>query len=604
MRVKRKKAKRDKQPIGATIREHISAIRELALRQAALSLLLMLASSLSEGVAALMLVPVLQALGMDTQGSMGRLQSMAGSVLGRLGREPSLSAALGLYVGAISFKALMGRWQTMTGAALRHGVVSTLRRRLYAAVAGSGWLFFSRRRAADFAHALTAESDRAGIATQQLLTLASNVVMATVYLILALQVSVLTTILALASGLGLLVLVRRKTHTARRKGKELTRAGRSLYAATIEHLRGMKTSKSYGVEDRHISIYSDMVQAVSGTHIGAASALADARCRFEVGSVSVLGAILYISITYLAVSPAGAMMMLFLFSRLIPRFNELQQDYQQYVNMLPAFDEVTAMERQCREAAEPEARGVKMDLAGALAFDGVSFSYDGKREALHDLSMLIKAGETTALVGLSGSGKSTVADLLMGLIPPTAGRIVIDDICLEPERLKAWRRSIGYVAQESFLFADTVRANMLWACPDAGEEDIWLALSRAAVDRVVADLPKGLETHLGDAGVRLSGGERQRLSLARALIRRPTLLILDEATSSLDAENEGHIQDAIEEMHGNTTILMITHRLAAVRQADMIYMLDEGRLIENGRWNDLYSMENGRFRFLCIAQGL
>ena len=175
---------------------------------------------------------------------------------------------------------------------------------------------------------------------------------------------------------------------------------------------------------------------------------------------------------------------------------------------------------------------------------------------------------------------------------------------LTADALRSWRRQIGYVPQETLLFHDSVRANLLWANPGATEEDIWRALASAAADDFVRALPNGLETVLGDRGVLVSGGERQRLSLARALLRRPRILILDEATSSLDSENERRIQDAIDRLHEQITIVVITHRLSTIRNADRIHVLDHGRIVESGTWNSLLASPDGRFRALCAAQGV
>jgi ATP-binding cassette subfamily C protein len=222
---------------------------------------------------------------------------------------------------------------------------------------------------------------------------------------------------------------------------------------------------------------------------------------------------------------------------------------------------------------------------------------------LVSVSLSIAAGQTTAIVGPSGSGKSTLADLLLGLIVPEQGRVLVDETPLTPDLLPSWRDQIGYVPQDSFHFHDTVRANLLWARPEASEGELWEALEIAAAG-FVARLPQGLDTVLGDRGVLLSGGERQRIALARALLRRPAILILDEATSSLDSENERRVQEAIERLHGRLTIVVITHRLTAVRATDAIHVLEAGRLVESGDWHSLLNASAGRFRVMCAAQGL
>jgi ATP-binding cassette subfamily C protein len=192
----------------------------------------------------------------------------------------------------------------------------------------------------------------------------------------------------------------------------------------------------------------------------------------------------------------------------------------------------------------------------------------------------------------------------MGLIAPNQGRIRIDETELVPERIKAWRARIGYVPQDTFLFHDTLRMNLLWAKPEAKEEEMNQALEWAAAEEFVSGLPGRLDTILGDRGVLVSGGERQRIALARALLRKPALLILDEATSSLDSENEERIQNAIETLHGKMTILVISHRLSTIREADIIHVIEEGRLVESGTWDRLAADQDGRFSALCRAQGI
>ncbi len=219
---------------------------------------------------------------------------------------------------------------------------------------------------------------------------------------------------------------------------------------------------------------------------------------------------------------------------------------------------------------------------------------------IENLDLDIDAGKTTAMVGLSGAGKSTIADLVMGLIKPGKGIILIDGKPLTDT--SSWRNQIGYVAQDTFLFNDTVKNNLLFADEDADDDEIWRALKSASAREFVINLPQGLDTLIGDRGVILSGGERQRLALARALLRKPSLLIMDEATSNLDSENEKNILQSIEKLHGDISILMIAHRLSTIKNADHIYLIENGRVVESGSWEELISKEEGDFRLLYEMQ--
>jgi len=189
----------------------------------------------------------------------------------------------------------------------------------------------------------------------------------------------------------------------------------------------------------------------------------------------------------------------------------------------------------------------------------------------------------------------------MGLLSPTHGKMLVDGRLLKGPDLRPWRRGIGYVPQETFLLHDTLRHNLRWSNPDATDDELHEALHLAAADDFVAALPAGLDTVLGDRGMRLSGGERQRIALARALVRRPKLLILDEATNSLDGENQQRVQSAIQNLHGEMTIVIIAHRLSTVRDADQIVVLEEGQIVEVGGYQELLTCASGRFRGLVDA---
>ncbi|MNI48650.1 Heterocyst differentiation ATP-binding protein HepA [compost metagenome] len=208
----------------------------------------------------------------------------------------------------------------------------------------------------------------------------------------------------------------------------------------------------------------------------------------------------------------------------------------------------------------------------------------------------------TPIVGRSGAGKSTLADLLMGLMQPESGEILADGQPVAGEQLLAYRRSIGYVAQDPFLYNATIRDNLMMIKPEASEAELWEALEFAASADFVRRLPEGLDTLIGDRGIRLSGGERHRLVLARAIIRKPSILVLDEATSALDAENEQRIQEALGRLKHSVTLIVIAHRLSTIRGADQILVIDQGRVIQQGVFGGLASDKNGMFSRLLSSQ--
>jgi ABC-type multidrug transport system fused ATPase/permease subunit len=231
----------------------------------------------------------------------------------------------------------------------------------------------------------------------------------------------------------------------------------------------------------------------------------------------------------------------------------------------------------------------------------VSFSYDGKRAAVADVTFAVRPGETIALVGATGSGKSTTLSLLHRVFDPQSGRVLVDGQDIRDVSLASLRRNIGVVFQEPMLFARSIEENLRVGRPDASEADLLSAVERAQATDFIARQPDGLRTIIGERGRSLSGGERQRLSIARALLKDPPILILDEATAALDAATEQKLQKALEEVMAGRTTFIIAHRLATIRNADRIFVFDQGRIIEAGAFDELVA-KGGAFAELAKAQ--
>ncbi|MDB4947872.1 MAG: transporter ATP-binding protein [Gemmatimonadetes bacterium] len=587
-----------------TARRHMADVYRAEPGLVVRSLALMLLAGLAEGVGVVMLVPLLRVAGIPVSGgAMGRVGEAVTDGFRAVGMRPSLPGVLLLYVAAISTQALFQRAQTLAAYQVEQRTVLRLRTRLYRSVAEARWLFLARQRASDFVHALTAEVDRLGSATSHLLNMLGQGAASAVYLLIALRISPAATATALGSGGLLLVALRGMRREAGRSGRDLSESTGDLFAAATEHVQAIKVVKSYGAEGRSVAAFAALGAERLRAFGRAASAYADARAAFTVGSVLLLAAATWLALGVLRLPVAVALLLVFVFSRLVPRLATLQQQWQMAAHELPAREAVLDLAERCEAERETLGEpGEPIAPRDAIRFHGVAFGYEGRDPVLRGVTLSVPARRTTALVGTSGAGKTTVADLLMGLATPSTGRITLDGAELTGQMLQRWRGGIGYVAQDTVLFHQSVRANLLWARPDAAEDEMRAALSAAAALEFVEALPAGLDTVIGDRGVRLSGGERQRLALARALLRRPALLILDEATSALDPENERRILDAIAGLHGRTTILLITHRLATVRDADVIHVLDGGRVVESGDWTSLTAGGGGRFREMWSAQ--
>lgn len=582
-------------------RRYLSDVRALAGWRLVLAIAVMLAASLVEGVMLLLLVPLLQVAGLDVhQGSIAWLSSLVARGFQIAHVPATLPGVLVIYVTAVSAHAFLQEAQARYSVEVQQSVVRKLRMRLYRAVFSAPWIQVSRLRGSDLSHALTHEADRVGSGTHQLLLLAATGLVTSVYVLLALRLSVSMTLAVCAGGGLLLVTFSGRAAASRRAGEEFSRATATLWGSAQEHVAGVKAARSLGVEAAWAARFEGDTSRASDIHVRTIGHYARSQTWFDIGSVSVLTLLLFVAVDVVRLPTASLLLLLFLFARLVPRLATLQQGLHVVLHTLPSYVSIQNLER-CLGGVEPSDGPGPTTLEREIALDHVSFRYDEDRPALHGVTLRIEAGRTTAVVGASGAGKSTLADVVLGLLAPCSGTVHVDGRPLAENRLSQWRGMIGYVSQDTFFFHDTIRANLLWARPDASDKDIERALTLAAADRFVASLPLRVDTIVGDRGVSLSGGERQRLALARALLREPALLVLDEPTSAIDAETEARIWKTIDDLHGRTTILVITHRLSNVRRADAIYVLDEGRIIESGTWDSLIADRAGSFRGLVRA---
>lgn len=591
----------------------IRALRRLAVemmavspRRAVASLLLMLAMSFTEGLGLLLLMPLLTLVGVEEPNTLPNVTGWFDAAFRAVGLAPSLGSVLTLFVGIAACRALLQRWQIALGASLRESFTSAFRVRMYRAVAEAQWQFLVTRKPSEFAHVLSSEIGRIGSAASQVFDVAVVATVSLVYVGLAFHLSPATAGLVLLCAATLAWSVRGTLDRARASGARAASARSILHAAIAEHMGSLKTAKSYGVTERHTDIFLRLSHELRDISLEVSAEESDLQQGLEFGSTALLAFIVFVALRILHVPAAPMLVLLFTFARLMPRLVTVYRRVQALAGALPVYESVSRLEQECLEAAEQANQsGQDVPFSRTIRFDDVSFAYPRRTTpAVRGIHLEIPAGLTTAIVGPSGAGKSTVADLLIGLLSPTSGRILVDGKPLRPETLATWRRRISYVPQDTFLFHDTVRANLNWARPDATEPDLARALHSAAADEFVAALPHGLDSIVGERGVLVSGGERQRVSLARALLREPGILVLDEATSSLDSENELRIQRAIENLHHQMTIVVITHRLSTIRHADVIHVFEGGLLVQSGTWDQLLADRRGRFRQLCFAQGI
>ena len=587
--------------------QYISSLIQTARWQLFAAVVIMTFTSLTEGLGVALLFPILQVAGFNlaNQGHVGHYTGEVRALLVYSGLRPSLWLAflLMIFMLLMALRSLFNRVQSVLTFRTVLTFELALSRRLYQAIINSDWLFLVRRRSSDFTHALTAEMTRVATCTYLLIGTVSSAILSLVYIAIALKLSAGMTSLVLATGAALLLVSRRWMRSVHQSGTAVSESMSEVYAAATEHLQNLKAMKFYDAQTSDLAMFSSLQSSALQQSFDNTRGQAAAAFWFEAGSLLLLGAIIFASLQILKIAPASILLLLAVFTRLFPRLEAGQSQLQAFLSEVPAFENLMRIRDECLANAEiPGAASPGPAFAHEIRLERVSFRYEAERPlVLEDLSLTIAAGKVTAIVGSSGAGKSTVADLVNGLLSPLTGRVLVDGVELSPQTARSWRRHVGYVAQDTVLFHDTVRANLRWANPDATEHEMQESLGLAAADFVFA-LPQGLDTTVGDRGMLLSHGQRQRIALARALLRKPGLLILDEATSSLDFDNENRILEAIEQLHSRTTVLLIAHRISAIQRAAMIYVIENGRVAECGDWQSLISRPSHRVGSLFRLQ--
>ncbi len=546
-------------------------------REVATSLALLLAAGLTEGVSLLVFVPALQLL----QGSAppsGRF----GDLLTAVGIPGQLGPVLALCVALVGARALLVYAKNRYTARLHFRFADQVRLRLYRALGEARWSVTGTLRSADIEDLLTAGVDRIQSGVWGLILLVQAAVLFTVYLALSALASPALTALVGAAGAVLMLALHGQRRRAASLGGRLNDSRQACFRELSALVAGLKVAKSFGTEQAHTQRFAATVDATRAGFMRYADLRALSSLWFQLAAAALLGGAVYVGARPLALDLPTLLLLVFCVARLAPYLGQVQNFSQELLFALPSWQQARALEDTLTQAREAAASGrERFTLRHGVTVDGLSVVYPGAaRPALDDVSLTLPAGRCTALVGPSGAGKSTLADVLLGLTPADAGTVRIDGQPLTADLARAWRRHVGYVPQDTFLLPDSVRENLRLGAPEATDADLWHALEMAAAANFVRALADGLDTAVGERGTRLSGGERQRLALARALLRQPLLLVLDEATAALDADNQARIGDALEHLRGRVTVLLITHRQALIRYADQRIVLRDGQVCD------------------------
>ncbi len=433
-----------------------------------------------------------------------------------------------------------------------------------------------------------------------LVNMTANTLSAVVYAAFAVLVSPVAVGLFVGSFAILLLVLWPLLRLIRRLAADLVPVQARFTQRLQELLSGAKIVKSLGAEDRvHAEVRDDTsrIRWFSLRLVG----LSEVAAAAELGIILSLVVLLLLHLTGLAGAVnAGVIGVILL--RVSQRAQGAVSTAGQIAYGLPSMAVTMDMHAQLLEHRERSGHIAATGGFSTLRFEKVGFGYTQSREVLWDVDFGVERGEFVGIVGGSGAGKTTLVDLALGLLNPTAGRILVDGVALADMERIGWRRKLGYVPQETILFNDTVYNNISAYRNGVAEADVHWAAEIAQATEFIAQLENGYDDFVGDRGVRLSGGQRQRLALARALAARPEILLLDEATSSLDSDAERDFQEALDNVRTHFTILAVAHRLSTVMRADRVLVMYEGRIVESGPPLELIDIPDGHFRRLYTLQ--
>jgi ATP-binding cassette subfamily C protein len=529
----------------------------------------------TDGIGISTLLPLLSVAfgsGVGTTGYEGRVAR----ALTALGVPLDLGVLIAVVIGALWVKAtLILLANREVGYAVAR-IATDLRLRLLRALMASQWSYASRQPAGRIANSMATEADRASNAFEYLLLIATYFVEAVACAVIGLLISWRGVLLVSAAAGVMMLLLGGLVRMAHRAGRKQTALLDSLLTRTTDALGAMKLLKATGRETAIgplLAADSERLNRQLQRRVLARESLRALQDPV-VGTLLLLG--VFAALRIFGIGVSGASVLAFVFVRALSCVSSMQSKYQAMISETSALWAIDERIHEAENAREPAGGARRVALERAISVERVSLERDGRR-LFDDLSLEIPAGQITAVIGASGIGKSTLTDLLTGLVRPTSGSVRVDGVPLSDLDLGAWRRQVGYVPQDLPMLHDTVRRNVTLGDPSLDDAAVERALRLADAWEFVCALPGGLDASVGERGALVSGGQRQRISIARALVHAPRLLIFDEATTALDAESEAAVWQTVAALRGRTTVVAISHHPGLAAVADLVYRLAAGR---------------------------
>jgi ATP-binding cassette subfamily C protein len=508
--------------------------------------------------------------------------------LSSLGVSPTIGVLLAVIVTGVVLKSIFMLLANKRVGYTVAQVATDLRLALLHALLITRWEYYLRQPVGGLANAFATEAMRASQGYLCGAKMMALLIQAAVYASVALLVSWKATLASMVAGAVLLYGLNGLIRVARRAGRRQTVLLQSSLSRLTDSLQSIKPLKAMAREDLADAVLETETNRLNNALRKQVFSKEALRSLQEPMIITFLAFGLFVALVQWALPLASVMVLVFLLVRLLTQLGKVQEQYQKMVIFESAYWSLQEKIGEAERERETEFGGGAPSLEQGIRLDRVSFKY-GESWVLKNASLEFPAGLFTAITGASGAGKTTVADLIIGLLRPQRGQIWIDDLPFGTVDIRSWRRVIGYVPQETLLLHDTVMRNVTLGDPESSEKDVENALRAAGAWDFVMAMPHGVLSTVGERGGKLSGGQRQRIAIARALVHKPVLLILDEATSGLDPESEASICDTLCQLRGKLTILAISHQPALVNVADRAYRVQDGEALLIGNHQDIDS---------------
>lgn len=538
----------------------------------AIGLALLLLSAMMEGVGLFMLLPVIAAL-TGEQSISAQLPAFLQSVPQLV--SPAIMLLLLFLLLCLRAGVIHLRENYMTLVLLQTS--DQLRQELFNAMLQAQYRYSSQVPHEQSVEQLTSGIQRVSMATFYVLKMLSGSLLLLTYFIVALTLSPLAVLLVVLLGGGTLYLLRGINRTALGLGTNLTHTQRQLYDRVLFYMNGLKAIKVFQQEQQQADFFAQQQQLLRKNQLKYQHKTSRNQFLFSSITAAVVCLMAYGGIYWLSLPFATLTLLVIIFIRLMPSLSGMQTNLQRLLHSLPAFTDLYHSLEAFRSQVDAKMESGALPVPKtAIELQDASYLYPSGR-GVHQVSLTLPVGKLSLLQGPSGSGKTTLADILSGLVTLQHGQLCLDGVAISESALLAWRKQVVYITQEPFLFDATIRENILWGlAPDQNNSDAQLlTVCQQAAANFIFNLPLGLDTPIGERGIALSGGQRQRVILARALVRKPSLLILDEASNALDNETEQTWLNNLRQLTPQLTVLLISHKADAVRWADHIIELKQ-----------------------------